>query len=131
MYYNLFPIKNVPRIIKIANAMTLRFLKRFRNKHKLKFFSFMYMPHCRTFIHICITINGFYSTVFMNWFSNMSHHFALYFIETFCRFCTDWFTASFVRTVGNRIECLRNLTKTSVGYNCTSTKVAYENWSTV
>lgn len=60
--------------------------------------------------------------VFMNWFSNTSHHFALYFIKTFHRFCTDWSTVSYVSMVGNRIECLRNLTKTSCGYSCTHMK---------
>lgn len=55
-------------------------------------------------------------TVFMNWFSNMSHHFALYFIKTFCCFCADWFTVYVVSMVRNRIECLRNLTKSSCGY---------------
>lgn len=72
-----------------------------------------------------------FTVQFMNWFSNMSHHFSLYFIKTFCRFCTEWFTVSFVSMVGSRIECLRNLTKTSCSYTCTATKVAYENWSTV
>lgn len=65
-------------------------------------------------------------TVFMNWFSSICHQFALYFIKTFRRFCTDWFTVSFVSVVGNRIECLRNLIKTSCGYSCVHMKTCQQ-----